>query len=83
MGVVCSFDLVCVIFLGGLSTTIMTHGSNDCLTALIDIHVPHDHLLADFSAVAVQSFHLRRESPQQFGSAIDVGIHRFCRLAFP
>jgi hypothetical protein len=81
-GDVSSFNFVCGIFRGSLSTTVMAHGSNDRLTALIDIYVPHDHLLAALSAVAVQSLHLRRESSRQFRGAIDVGIHPVCRLAF-
>jgi hypothetical protein len=60
----------------------MAHGSNDRLTALIDIYVPDDHLLADLSTVAVQSLHLSRESSQQFRGAMDIRIHSFCRLAF-
>jgi len=39
----------------------MAHRSNDRLTAFINIDVPHDHRLANLSAVAVQSLHLRRE----------------------
>jgi len=43
-----------------------------CPTALIDIYVPHDYLLADLAAVAVHSLHLSGEGSQQFRSAIDV-----------
>jgi hypothetical protein len=39
----------------------MAHGSNDRLTAVIDIHVPHDHLLADLSV------YLASGSAQQVG----------------
>src|ERR1035441_5825860 len=73
--VVCSLDFVCVIFRGSLSTTVMAHGSNDRLTAFIDIYVPHDHRLAELSTVTVQGLHLRRKGSQQFRCAIDVGIH--------
>jgi hypothetical protein len=81
-GVIYSLDFVCVIFRKSLSTTVMAHGSNDRLTALIDIYVSHERRLAELSTVAVQSLHLRREGSQQFRCVIDVGIHSFWRLAF-
>ena len=78
-----SFDFVCVIFRGGLSTTVLAHRPNDRLTALIDVYVPHDHRLADLSTVSVQSLHLRRESSQQFRGEMDVGFCCFWRLVLP
>lgn len=77
----CSVGIVCVIFRGSLSTTVMAHGSNDRLNALIDIYTPHDHLLAELAAMAVQSLYLRREHARQLRDAIDVAVHFLDRLA--
>jgi hypothetical protein len=77
----CSFEAIFSIF-RGRSLTVTTNLSNNCLTAVTDIYVPHNHL-ADFSSVAVQSLHLRRESSQQFRGVIDIGIDSIWRLTFP
>jgi hypothetical protein len=67
---------------GSLSATVAAHGSDDRLTAINDIYISYNHLLAELPAVAVESFHLRRESSQQFRGSLDVEIHSFCRLVF-
>ena len=60
--VACSSALLRAIFCRGLSKTRMSHGAHDRLAAVVDIYVPNDHLLADFSSIAIQSFHLRSKS---------------------
>ena len=60
----CSVDFLCVIFRERLSATGVAHRPNDCLTAIINIYVPHYQLLVDLSAMAVQSLHLRCKSSQ-------------------
>jgi hypothetical protein len=48
---------------------------HDRLSALIEICVLHNHLLADIFTVTVESFHLCRENPQQLRRAIDIDFH--------
>jgi len=57
----------------------MVHGAYDSFTAVMDVHIPDDHL-ADFSPVTIQRFHLRSESSQKFVCPIYVGLNHFWRL---
>jgi hypothetical protein len=60
----CSFFIFPVILLGSLFTTGWAHQPNDRLAAVIDIHIPYNHRLADSSPMAVQSLHLRCEGSE-------------------
>ncbi len=49
-------SIVLVVMFGrGLFSAAMFHRANDHLAAFIDVYVPNDRLLADFSSIAVQS----------------------------
>jgi hypothetical protein len=70
-------SLLLLLFFWSLSRTRMVDRSHNRLTAVTDIHISYDHLLADFSTVTVQSLHLRGEGAQQFVSAVYIRIDHF------